>query len=515
MDLARHLALAALAGALTLTNAAPAQAMAPATAGLACGEYREVDSDLQRTLIIRNSQQARYVLPEMAPDNLLYEVDGSSLMTYGLDSGSTEDSRLERGGKRIVGRVEYELAKPLACEPVDLPPPGTCRADLKQCFSTIFDADEKTLRGWCDEGVGYACKRMIDTWADAAKGNPADDLPEPAVCKQDTPQFDEDACRQAAKEALAQVFAKMFDFGGASAPLPAARLDELPALCERSGSAQVCHTVAEALWDGGRYAAARTALQTGCKRGGDPNACAEVAPLATLTDADLRVAAGTQLPCGTYKADTGLMDELGFGDQGLVTATFGTTLRARLENGQVRMRHDKGGDFVFGVLPGQRLLGLDNWNRFALYTRTGGADACAAPIAFKEIPLPQDCPAVAESDARQCCARGNLQGCNIVGNQRALAGDWAQARTSYLKVCEKGVRVGCENLLQVYSEGGDASVRDDLERMCAKDARHVACDVIATASWGMLEIGAAMKRASDALEAEGEQDDGGSDAEAE
>ena len=122
---------------------------------------------------------------------------------------------------------------------------------------------------------------------------------------------------------------------------------------------------------------------------------------------------------------------------------------------------------------------------------------------------------MAESDARQCCARGNLQGCNIVGNQRALAGDWAQARTSYLEVCEKGVRVGCENLLQVYSEGGDASVRDDLERLCAKDTRHVACDVIATTSWGMLEIGAAMKRASDALEAEGEQDDGGSGAGAE
>lgn len=509
MDMARRFALAALAGALTLTNTAPAQAMAPATAGLACGEYREVDSDLQRTIVVRNSQQARYVLPELAPDNLLYEVDGSSLVMYGLDDGSTSDNRLERGGKRIVGRVDYELAKPLACEPVDLPPAGACRADLAQCFSGLYDADERTLRGWCDEGVGYACKRLIDNWADAAN-EPVDDLPEPAVCKQGTPQFDEEACRQAAKQALAQAFAKMFSFGDASPPLPAARLDELPGLCERNGSGQVCQAVAEALWDGGRYAAARTALQTGCKRGGDPNACAR---LAALTDSDLGVVRATRLPCGDYTAATGLMDELGFGDQGLVTASFGTTLRARLEDGQVRMRHDKGGDFVFGVLPGQRLLGLDHWNRFAVYTRNGGAEACTAPIAYNEIPLPQDCPATTESEARQCCARGSLQGCNIVGNQRALVGDWAGARTQYLKLCGKGVRIGCENLLQVYAEGGDASVREDMQRLCARDRRHVACDVAETTSWGMLELSSAMKRVSDELEAEGDAEEDAAGAE--
>ncbi len=518
MELARHFALAALAGVLTMANSAPAQAKGPMVSNeLTCGEYREIGTDLQRTLIIRNHQQARYVMPELPHEDMLYEVRGTSLLTYGLTNGSSWDYRIERGGRRITGPTDYELAKPLQCEPVDLPPPGACRADLKQCFATSFDADEPTLRSRCEEGIGYACVRLIDTWSDAANEHAADYPPEPAVCKQDSPEFDEDVCRQAAKEAFAQAMAEMFlSLDKDKKPLPPARLDQLPDLCERDGSAQVCRKVAETLWDGGRYAAARAALQVGCKRGEDDVACEQVAPLAALAVDDLRVVPATQLPCGDYKATTGLMDELGFGDKGLVSASLGSTLRARVENGQVRMRHDKGGDFVFGVLPGQRLLGLDNWNRFALYTRNGGTQACEAPIAFKEIPLPLDCPATTEPEARKCCARGSLTGCNILGNHRAFASDWAGAKAPYLKVCEKGVRVGCENLLQVYSEGADASVRDELEGLCAKDPRHVACDVVETAPWGLLDLTAAMKRASDALEAEGEQDDGGSsDVEAE
>ena len=60
---------------------------------------------------------------------------------------------------------------------------------------------------------------------------------------------------------------------------------------------------------------------------------------------------------------------------------------------------------------------------------------------------------------------------------------------------------------------GDASVREDMQRLCARDRRHVACDVAETTSWGMLELSSAMKRVSDELEAEGDAEEDAAGAE--
>ena len=261
-------------------------------------------------------------------------------------------------------------------------------------------------------------------------------------------------------------------------------------MCARHGSAKVCAKVAEELWVSGRFAQARDALRVGCERGGDGDACKHHAPLAALGDAQLKTVASTTLPCGRYIADTGLMSELDFGDRGLV-AGIGGNLRARIEAGLVRIRHDKGGDFVLQRIDGDRLLGIDDWNRYAVYRRNesdGGATACAAPMVFDEKPLVENCPQPGNETAAACCARGSLHGCNIAGHQLALGNAWAEAKPYYLKVCEAGVRIGCENLTQVFARGNDESVPDDLDALCATNSRHVACDVRETTNWALLSF---------------------------
>ena len=218
--------------------------------------------------------------------------------------------------------------------------------------------------------------------------------------------------------ALAEVATSMY---ADDVPLPQTDLDGLPALCARHGSAKICAKVAEELWIGGRYAQSRDALRIGCDRGGDPEACKHIAPLADLRDAQLQAGPSKALPCGRYVADTGLMSELDFGDRGIVTG-FGGDLRARLEAGRVRIRHDKAGDFVLQRIGDDRLLGIDDWNRYAVYRRDGGAIACTAPVVFVEKPLVEDCPQPGKETAAACCERGSLHGCNISGHQHALSG---------------------------------------------------------------------------------------------
>lgn len=204
----------------------------------------------------------------------------------------------------------------------------------------------------------------------------------------------------------------------------------------------------------------------------------------------MKTVASTTLPCGRYIADTGLMSELDFGDRGLV-AGIGGNLRARIEAGLVRIRHDKGGDFVLQRIDSDRLLGIDDWNRYAVYRRDesdGGATACAAPMVFDETPLIEDCPQPGNETAAACCARGSLHGCNIAGHQLALGNAWAEAKPYYLKVCAAGVRIGCENLTQVFARGNDESVPDDLDALCATNSRHVACDVCETTNWALLSF---------------------------
>jgi hypothetical protein len=459
----------------------------------ACGSY--VDADSGARLEIDDRERARLLREGMAPSTQHYRVTGATLRLFDTDEGYASDYTLDRDGRTLTEveqafRKTFVLQTPRACAaPPPASAPGSCRADLDACFADSAGASADALRTACDDGLAFACVRWID-----GLRSERDDAPieQPAVCREGTPAFSAQACEDAVAGLLARALAEAAaSMQTDDEPLPAPALDPLPALCAKNGSAKVCNEVAKQLWAGARHADARASLRIACERGGDPDACRHATALGSV--ASLRTQRAERLPCGRYVAETGLMSELDFGDRGLV-ASIGGQLRARIDNGQVRIRHDKGGDFVFAPVDGDVLLGIDSWNRYAVYRRDGGAATCAAPKVYAEKPLGEDCPQPGRESFAACCARGSLHGCNALGHQRALAGDWAGAKPEYLKVCTAGVRVGCENLARAY-EHGDDSIPDLLDALCAKDATHVACDVRETTPWATLSL----SRAADEL----------------
>ncbi|MBX3711667.1 MAG: hypothetical protein KF800_06880 [Lysobacter sp.] len=462
-------------------------------APLACGSYVDIDSGAR--LEIDDAARGRLLREGMAPSTQHYRVIGMTLRLFDTDEGYASDYTLSADGRTLTEveqafRKTFVLRTPRDCAaPPPAPAPGSCRADLDACFADSAGASADALRAACNDGLAFACVRWIDGLRAVEDDAPVE---QPAACREGTSAFSQQACEDAVAGLLARALAEAAaSMQADDSPLPAQALDPLPALCAKQGSAKVCNEVAKQLWTGGRHADARTALDVACERGSDPDACRHATALGTVPS--LRVQRTERLPCGRYVAETGLMGELDFGDRGLV-ASLGGQLRARIDNGQVRIRHDKGGDFVFASIDGDGLLGVDRWNRYAVYTRDGGAATCAAPMVYVERPLGEDCPQPGREGFAACCARGSLHGCNALGHQRALAGDWAGAKPEYLKVCAAGVRVGCENLARAY-EHGDDSIPDLLDALCAKDATHVACDVHETTPWASL----ALSRAADEL----------------
>lgn len=481
---------------------------------LACGTYLDAESGARLEVI--DGERARIVYDGMAPSAQRYRRTGAKLRLFNVDDGYPDDYTVGADGRTVASddaafRKTFVLQQAAACAQAQPPAvAGSCRADFDACIATIDSVTPAALQAACDDDLPFACVRWIDSAHRKQPTSPLDSGP-PPECREG-PTFSDSACEAAISKALGTAFAEIASGMYADdVPLPPERLDTLPALCARHGSAKVCAKVAEELWIGGRFVQARDALGTGCERGGDSDACRHVAPLAALDDAQLKPVPATALPCGRYVADTGLMSELDFGDRGLV-AGIGGNLRARLDAGLVRIRHDKGGDFVLQRIGGDRLLGIDDWNRYAVYrldessrddrSRDGGATACAAPMVFDEKPLVEDCPQPGDETASACCARGSLHGCNIAGHRLALGNAWAEAKPYYLKVCAAGVRIGCENLAQVFARGNDATVPDDLDALCATNARHVACDVRETMHWALLSF----SQAADELLREVEQE---------
>ena len=498
--------------AVSLPATAAAQAMV-------CGTF--VSEDTGTTLTLHSANEGVRQIPGQAPEPYLLSRLGDELKLADLDNGGVGALTVEDGGRLLSDRFNaYRLQKAATCRPATVFPAASCRAEIGTCLDDMLFASNDRLRQWCHEDVPAACKRLLANFqteareADrvVARQSIAAEPPEPDVCKPESAQYDEDACLEAAREAVSQAFAKAL-LGGLTAdasPLPAAQLDEITALCQAQTSGTFCAKAAEALWDAGRLVPARDALHRACTRGHDPRACERAAPLAGLDATALSPVAATSLPCGSYVASQGLMDHLPFGDGGMIDSGFGGKLRARLVDGDIRVRHDQGDDFVFKRLANGNLIGMDSWNRFSYYAHTGEAQQCSAPVVFVETPLPQDCATLArEGGAQACCAAGKLQGCNAAGHQLALRNRWAEASPFYLTLCTAGVREGCENLASVYEHTGDEALPEQMAAICAKDGNgtHVACDVHATRNWGLLQVSAGLEQIAERMAAEAKADD--------
>lgn len=499
--------------AVSLPATAAAQAMV-------CGTF--VSEDTGTTLTLNSANEGVRQIPGQAPEPYLLSRLGDELKLADLDNGGVGALTIEDGGRRLSDRFNaYRLQKAAACRPATVFPAASCRAEIGTCLDDMLFASNDRLRQWCREDVPAACKRLLANFQSgaheartlAATQDDSPDRDEPEVCKPDAAQYDQAACLEAAREAMGQAFAKALLGGLAAAdasPLPAAQLDEITAICQAQTGGTFCAKAAEALWDAGRLVPARDALQRACTRGHDPRACERAAPLAGLDATALSPVAATSLPCGSYVASQGLMDYLPFGDGGMIDSGFGGKLRARLVDGDIRVRHDQGDDFVFKRLANGNLIGMDSWNRFSYYAHTGEAQQCSAPVVFVETPLPQDCPTLArEGGAQACCAAGKLQGCNAAGHQLALRNRWAEASPFYLTLCTAGVREGCENLASVYEHTGDEALPEQMAAICAKDGNgtHVACDVHATRNWGLMQVSAGLEQIAERMAAEAKADD--------
>ncbi|MDR2872093.1 MAG: hypothetical protein LBV45_06160 [Xanthomonadaceae bacterium] len=469
--------------------------IAPAMAGtLTCGNYQANDFTISRLTVV-NDRLIETSAGNNAPTRFLYENDRNRVTLHNIDAGYTDIYTLQDHGRVLKPERNspsiFRLVETRPCQADTLPPPGACRADLKRCFDDLISASPPDLKNYCEEGITVACIRLIEQWRQQTGHDRLSQETQepPPVCREDSPEFDSEACgREILRVLGTEVAATFRSIRRQAPPLPSVHLDSLSTMCHDTPSAVLCNRAAEELWNAGRFIDARSALQIACDAGRDPTACKRNAVLTSYSAAELTPLPATALPCGRYISEISLLSPLDFGDAGLVEAGPDTRMRARLENGQIRVRHDRGDDFTFQPLPEQRLVGLDQWNRYTVFTLDGAPRHCSPPIDYQENPLVADCPTADLTGAEACCARGSLHGCNIAGHQFALRGHWEKAKPLYAKVCEQNIRAGCENLTYAALETGDGTVRDTLRRFCANNSRHVACDIEATTSWRWIDL---------------------------
>ena len=460
---------------------------------------------------------------------VLQRIDGS-LNLVELTFGLASELQVQRGGRVLQRReTRYRLTQPSACLPPVEHAPGSCLADARNCFDNHRELSLPALESACAEGIPGLCQRLPERYREADQA-PGSDTPSeaqiaviqatmekamaemdfPRQCRDDDAAADAEACmaileaRPELVEAVATavrtatVAASMVEvFSPAAKPaLSDARLQRLQGLCTQVGESDFCKEVAKLQWTAGNLQDGRAALLVACD-GGDDTSCRRAAALLQL-GAHLVPQAASAVPCGHYVASGGLLDELTFGDGGLVDVGFGSRVRARVEDGQIRMRHELGGDYMLQPLANGDLLGLDDSMRFERFQRQPGDAQCSAPLVFDAVPFPQDCPrAPIDGEAEACCAAGKMQGCNVLGSRAALGGKWIEASQHYRKVCEAGIREGCENLVSLMENSSTVDARPMLEAVCEADdsGRHVACDVLATRNWGLLDLGQALERA--------------------
>lgn len=453
-----------------------------------------------------------------------------SLSLVDLTFGLVSELEVQRDGRVLQkDSKRYRLTQPAACLPPVEHASGSCLADAQHCLDSYHELSLPAVESACAEGVPRFCQALPERYREADQP-PGSDTPSeaqiaviqatmekamaemdfPRQCRDDDPAADAEACMAILEERpelveavatairTASMAASMVEvFSPAAKPaLSDARLQRLQGLCKQVGGSDFCKEVATLQWTAGNLQDGRAALQVACD-GGDETSCRQAAALLQL-GGELVPQAASAVPCGHYAASGGLLDELTFGDGGMVEVGYGSRVRARVQDGQIRMRHELGGDYVLQPLPNGDLLGLDQWLRFERFQRQPGDAQCSAPLVFDAVPFPQDCPrAPIDGEAEACCAAGRMQGCHVLGSRAALGGKWVEASEHYQKVCQAGIREGCENLASVMENSSRVDVRPMLQSLCDADAggRHVACDVLATRNWGLLELGQALDRA--------------------
>lgn len=364
----------------------------------------------------------------------------------------------EKGGDRLKARMPYR------CQAVE---------SVRSSVSPAACAPGQEAN-CCASGDAAACEGLPP----AAAGRRA---ALESACKH-SPQaclllIKDDEQEASPKKDLADIFSSMY---ATRKPLPSSRLDAVEAMCTRHRTPELCRKAIDQLWVAQRREAAVRLLEQSCTAGLDESRCKNLPQLQSLRLSSA-LTSPRELPCGEFESSgPALLSTLEFGNRGRVQIGFGSSPTARIEDGTIRIRHDKGGDFVFAMLDESTLLGMDDFTSMAVFKRDKApAQSCTPPIKYAETALSTSC--VLGQDPQACCAAGDTQGCNRLGNMAALANRWREAAGHFAKVCAAKVRVGCENWVNTVGHTGDMEgVERGLRSLCEKDGTgtHVACDVL-------------------------------------
>jgi len=363
-----------------------------------CGLFKADEGSRLRISSPNRGEQKHF---GSAPSPVAFQQIDGKLQLVNLEYGLPSPLQVRDRGRTVeVDGTTYILLTPEQCAAAATPAEGSCLANAVACLDNRHEATPAALEAGCREGVPGMCLQLADRWRDEAKPKvKADPVQQkaaldaalsgiklPAACdnggfEQETPacaaalKADPAVQAQLVKAAMTAAMTEaMVTMTAPTVPviIPAERRQQLLRLCREVAHGGFCERVAELSWDAGDPLLAVQALAAACTPGNDTATCERLPALQAL-GASLQPQPATALPCGNYRADGGLMDTLDFGDNGLVGVGWNSHLRARVEEGDIRIRHDRGGDFVLRPLPGGQLLGLDTWTRFQVFTPTGAA----------------------------------------------------------------------------------------------------------------------------------------------
>ena len=377
-----------------------------------CGKYREdrPSGSTQEvgTLVFSDQNLARSWERGYLKSISRFQHIGNRLVLRDLDTGASTEytvqpdgTRFETGGNAPF-RERYVQEKSASCSGQDRPAQAACKNDAGACcaagdeFACVTVASNKgdaiALQNLCSKGLPMACAKLADV-RDREVARRASNTTDKAPAECARTETSEEKCGSLLSRSL---LSQMSDVvrdpqQHSTQPWPKAYIDEQLNACRKIDTPGLCNRVAERLWDAGQYLQAKAVLDDACRRRLSQEACQASEGLKKLPPQLTPAKATKVLPCGHYVAANklGLMREIEFGDRGSAN-TPQAQMRARISDGAVRIRHDKGDDFVLRPLSNQWLLGADPWHRYALFERRGGKAKCTPPTAKDERSLGGD-----------------------------------------------------------------------------------------------------------------------------
>jgi len=377
-----------------------------ALAAPVCGKYREDRpsgaAQEARTLVFADQNLARSWEQGYLKSISRFQHIGNRLVLRDLDTGATTEytvqadgTRFETGGNAPF-RERYVQEKAASCNGQDRPAQPVCKGDMDACcaagneFACIAVASDKgdatALQSLCSKGLPMACAKLADVRDREVARQASHATDKPAAECARTEASEEKCGSLLSRSLLSQMSGVVPDAQlHSTQPWPKAYIEEQLNACRKIDTPGLCNRVAERLWDAGQYLQAKAVLDDACRRKLSEEACRASEGLKKLPPQITPAKATKLLPCGHYVAANklGLMRSIEFGDRGFANTAL-ALMRARMWEGAVRIRHDKGDDFVLQPLSNQWLLGADPWHRYALFERQGGKANCSPPTASDE-----------------------------------------------------------------------------------------------------------------------------------